>query len=135
MVRPRPRILSISSDAIVLDTRNQVLNFAGFDVVGCFRATGALEMFRNDSFDAVILGDSMPSDVGLTVLRGLKSLNPKVPVIVVYHPGELNENVQHADAVCGSLDGPERLISTVASVIGFAPKSAHEPPRRAASAS
>jgi DNA-binding NtrC family response regulator len=135
MVRPRPRVLSISSDETVLDTRNRVLTFAGFEVVGCLQAISALEIFRNASFDAVILGDSMPPGMGLIVLRGLKEMSPNVPVVVIHLPGELTEQMQEADAVCGSLDGPERLISTVASVLGFSPKSAHVPLRRSASAS
>jgi DNA-binding NarL/FixJ family response regulator len=109
--------------------------FADFDVVGCFWAMAALEIFQHDDFDVVILGDSMPAELGCRVLRGLKDIKPKVPVVVVYHSGESNEHIQQADAVCGSLDGPERLISTVASVIGFTPKSAYKTSRRAASAS
>jgi hypothetical protein len=77
----------------------------------------------------------MPPGVGLSVLRGMKKMNPKVPIVVVHHPGELTEQMQEADAVCGSLDGPERLISTVASVLGFSPKSAHNTLHRSASAS
>jgi DNA-binding NtrC family response regulator len=135
MSRPRPRILSIGYDVSVLDSRNRVLEFAGFDVVGCFSCDGALDRFQLEAFAAVVIGHSVPETLRLGLVRGMKQAKPHIPVVVVQETGEYGQDLIEADAVCDSLDNPELLINTISRLIGFAPRSVRTVASRPAAAS
>jgi DNA-binding NtrC family response regulator len=134
MACANPRILSISSDITVSDSRNRVLEFSGFEVVGNFQGLEALDRFKSEHFDVVIIGDSLPSEVRLQLVRDLKEMKPEVPVVVIHRSGDSGEDVNEADADFESLDGPRRLIEVVSSLIGFSPQAVGQSLRRAASA-
>lgn len=122
MSSPRPRILSISADRAVFDSRNRVLEFVGFDVVGSFEGAGALERFKSEVFEAVVIGHSMPARERLRLMRDMKESKPRIPVILIQQSGDSGEDMLQADAVCDSLDSPERLIQTLSNLLGFAPR-------------
>ncbi len=134
MSSSRPRILSIGNDLTVFDTRNRVLEFAGFDVVGCFNDEGTLDRLRSELFEAVVIGHSVPDGIRLRLVRGIKRARPRIPVVVVQEAGESGQDLIEADAVCDSLDNPEVLIKTVSRLIGFRPRSVKAMTARAASA-
>jgi DNA-binding NtrC family response regulator len=123
MAQANPRILSISSDIAVFDSRNRVLESAGFDIVPSFCGNGALEKFTGESIDAVVLGDSLPTPLRIALFKNFRTLRPSVPIVVVYRIGEQTEDVLMADAVVESLDGPERLIEVVSTVIHKLPQT------------
>jgi len=131
----RPKILSISPDLTLLATRNRVLELAGFEVVGRARFGNSIETFGSEGFDLVILGDSIPSRERLQCLLKIKSRVPRLPVIVMHEPGEGGEDMVHADAVCGSLDGPEYLIHLAFKLVRFGVEREGIAKSRAASAS
>ncbi len=131
---PRPRILSISGDISVFASRNRVLEFAGFDVVGCFRGSGALERFRSETFEAVVVGHSLPQPVRLQLIHDMKRSKPQIPVVLILEAGEYGQDILEADAVCDSLDSPELLIRTISGLLGFPPRSAGAAAAKAANA-
>jgi len=131
---PRPRVLSISSDIAVFYSRNLVLQFAGFEVVGCFKGIGAMEWFRSEVFDAVVIGHSMPERTRLRLLRTMKQMKPQVPIVLIQETGDIGQDLFEADAVCDSLDNPQQLIGLLHSLIGFAPQSVRRAVARAATA-
>lgn len=122
MASPRPRILSISADRAVFDSRNRVLEFMGFDVVGCFEGTGAMERFKSEVFEAVIIGHSMPARARLQLMCEMKKCKPRIPVVLIQESGDAGEDMLQADAVCDSLDSPEHLIQTLSKLVGFVPR-------------
>lgn len=54
----------------------------GFEVVSALNGTEALEKFKADDFDLVILDIQMPGMNGIEVLRQMKMMNPDIPVIL-----------------------------------------------------
>jgi DNA-binding response OmpR family regulator len=122
MTQSPPRILSISSDMSVFDTRNRVLESAGFEIVACYRGVGAIEKFTNEAIDAVVLGDSVPTSLRLSLLKAFRATKPSVPVMVMYPVGEVTEDVLLADAANASLDGPEKLIRTLSALVRKRPQ-------------
>jgi two-component system, response regulator, stage 0 sporulation protein F len=54
----------------------------GFEVVSALNGTEALEKFKAESFDLVILDIQMPGMNGIEVLRQMKMINPDIPVIL-----------------------------------------------------
>ncbi len=130
----RSRVLSIGSEYTVLSTRNRVLEAAGFEVISCFHPAGAMQKIESESFEAVVLGDSLTGEMRLVLLRAIKQMKPDVPVIVVYQTGDFGEDINAADANCEALDGPEQLINTVSRALGFEPRSVMGKLTRAANA-
>ncbi len=133
MAYPHPRVLSIGSYPVVFETRNRILELAGFEVVPSFRGTDAIAKFASRSFDCVVVGDSS-SSLRLDMIRDLRHVNPHVPIIVVYPLAERSIDTQLADAAVDSLQGPEALLRVLSSIIRKVPKFAVMPKARAATA-
>lgn len=54
----------------------------GYDVIGALNGIEALEKFKADSPDIVVLDIQMPGMNGIEVLRQMKMINPDIPVIL-----------------------------------------------------
>ena len=73
---------------IVEDERNQSLLYEqeltseGYHVITAGSGEEALELFRSDSFDLVVLDIGMPGMNGLETLGQLIGMNNKIPVIL-----------------------------------------------------
>jgi DNA-binding NtrC family response regulator len=134
MTPPRPKVLSIGVDATLLETRNRVLESAGFDVITSFPALNGGGHIENHDFNLAVLGDSLPRALAVTILQQLKRSRPFIPVVVIYKGGDFCDDFAEADATCGSLDGPEHLIRTISTLIGYSPASVERPLRRDAAA-
>lgn len=133
MAYPPPRVLSIGSYPVVFETRNRILELAGFEVVPCFRGTDVLTRFVSRSFDAVVIGDTCRS-LRLEIIRDLRRANPHVPIIVVYPWAERSIDSELADAAVDSLQGPEALLRALTALVRKTPQFAVMPRARAAAA-
>ena len=78
-----PRILCVDDDPRINELNEIVLGRAGYEVEIAISPSDALERFAADRFDLVItdLFSSASSDADF--IRKLRSLDPKVPVIIV----------------------------------------------------
>ncbi|MFH0781590.1 MAG: response regulator [Pseudomonadota bacterium] len=54
----------------------------GYEVISALNGQSGLEKFKEESPDLVILDIQMPGINGVEVLRQMKMLNPRVPVIL-----------------------------------------------------
>ena len=68
----------------LLDT---LLRRKGYDVVLADSGRKGLELFRREHPDVIVLDLKMPEMDGLTVLRQIRSLDPKKPVIILTGAG------------------------------------------------
>lgn len=80
------RILSISYDAALLFTRQQLLENSGYSVVSAEGFTAALERC-NENFDLVVMGHSIPHQDKQALLKAINQ-NCKAPFIALMRPGE-----------------------------------------------
>ncbi|HKT25986.1 MAG TPA: response regulator [Terriglobales bacterium] len=78
-----PRILCVDDDPRINELNEIVLGRAGYEVQIALSPSDALERFAADRFDLVItdLFSSASSDADF--IRKLRSVDPKVPVIIV----------------------------------------------------
>jgi DNA-binding response OmpR family regulator len=113
MPTQKPRIVSVGCDALVFDSRNRVLESAGFEVVPCFSGERAAEICSNENFDLLLMCDSLPQSLREMLIHLLRNEKSATPIIMIYRMGELPEDLSFADAAVESLAGPERLIETV----------------------
>ena len=76
-------VLCADDEVNELAARRMVFESAGFKVLTARNGTQALEVFRSQSMDAVVLDYFMPGMTGLSVAREMKRLRPEVPIIVL----------------------------------------------------
>lgn len=76
----------------------QGLEEQGYGVVALTDGKAALEIFRNQRFDLVILDVMLPELNGLEVCRLLRAHNAELPIIMLTALGELNDKVSGFDS-------------------------------------
>jgi DNA-binding response OmpR family regulator len=78
------RVLSISNNPGLLLTRNDMLAVAGYSVSSPRHPEGAGVLFSTETFDAVLIGDSVPSRVRTSIINELRSIRAQTPILYVY---------------------------------------------------
>ena len=68
------RILSISYDQALLQTRALLLSREGFEVESAVGFTAAIQACKKGTFDLVILGHSIPSEDKSAIVKQLKEV-------------------------------------------------------------
>jgi DNA-binding NtrC family response regulator len=109
--RGKPKnILSAGHNSAVLRLRNAVIETAGYRVVTTKESQLLLELAQNRDFDAVVLCNTIPTDLRESVVRELKSLRPNLPVVVLCHPREESRFENLADAVVVAQHGTSQPL-------------------------
>ena len=109
---PPRRILSISNNVALLITRNDSLAVAGYSVASPRRPEDAPLLFRQEHFDAVLIGDSVPPPVRKQIVKELHEHDASVPIIYVY--ADPRRNVEpHADMCVDVTRDPEELLKAL----------------------
>ena len=75
-------ILCVEDEEAQLRLRKLLLESAGYQVLAARSGTQALELFRANPVDAVILDYFMPGMNGLTIAREMKQLDSRIPIII-----------------------------------------------------
>ena len=77
------KILVVDDEIAVCKELKKFLKFKGFSVVEAYDGDQALEAYRDEKPDIVLLDVRMPGKDGLETLRELKALDPEASVIMV----------------------------------------------------
>lgn len=81
------KILLVDDDESIQLLYQEELKDEGYNVVPAFNGEEALELFSTEKPDLVVLDIQMPGMNGIEVLRQMKMLNEKIPVVLssAYH--------------------------------------------------
>lgn len=91
-------ILCIDDEQTALQLRQNLLESAGYRVLGAKSGSLGIKAFKSESIDAVILDYWMADMNGLQVARELRKINTAVPIIILSAYGELlDESLGIAD--------------------------------------
>ena len=104
-----PRILSISYNKALLQTRALMLSHEGFEVESAVGFSAVVHAFENGRFDLVIMGHSIPPDDKATIIKQLKAVS-NTPILALRRPNE--EPLQVAEYNFDSGD-PQLFLSYV----------------------
>ena len=109
----KKRILSISYDESLLNTRQWMLEALGHEVASALGYTTALELCREQSFDFVIIGHSIPQADKKAIVREIRQ-HCNAPVLALNKHGErsLPEAEYNMD-----FSHPEQLLDFVKGVL------------------
>jgi len=81
------KILVIDDEQGIRNLLDTLLRRKGYDVVLAESGSMGLELFRRERPDVIVLDLIMPEMTGLAVLRQIRSLDSKKPVIVLTGAG------------------------------------------------
>jgi CheY-like chemotaxis protein len=80
---PRPRVLLIDDDALMLDTLRGLLRPAGYDVETAGSGEEGIDRYRRERFDCVVTDARMRGVSGLIVCRAIKDHDPAAHVVLL----------------------------------------------------
>ena len=84
-----PKILVVDDEQNIVGMLERFLKKTGYDVITAGSGEEALEIFqKTGDIDLVVLDSKMPKMRGVDVLKQLKAIDPKVPVIMF--SGDIN---------------------------------------------
>lgn len=90
----RHKVMVVDDEAVVRDSLSEWLSRAGFDVTVAKDGNEALEQFQRSRVDAMVLDWKMPGRDGMSVLREVKSREPKTRIIVITAYGTVENAVE-----------------------------------------
>ena len=101
------KILCVSFDKLVSDSRRVALNEAGYSVTATIKIAEAMELLGAEKFDLIVLGHRFPKASKQAV--AMLAQQAKIPVVLVCGSGP--EMEIPADARVYALHGPEGIVS------------------------
>jgi len=78
-----PSILIVDDEPDVLDICEKVLVKAGYTVFTAPNAAQARRLFDDEDLDLVILDIHMPEEDGISLLKHVHKMDPKLPAILI----------------------------------------------------
>ncbi len=111
------KILVVDDAAFMRMRCKKLLSQSGFDVIEAATGAQAVEVYKEDRPDVVLLDITMPDMDGLTALKELKKLDPNVKVAMVSAMGQ--QSVVMEALKSGARDflvkpfDPDRVLATV----------------------
>lgn len=112
-----PKILVVDDAAFMRMRCKKLLSQSGFDVIEAATGAQAVEVYKEDRPDVVLLDITMPDMDGLTALKELKKLDPNVKIAMVSAMGQ--QSVVMEALKSGAQDflvkpfDPDRVLATV----------------------
>ena len=113
-------VLSVGLDAVLVNTRNLVLQSAGYTVVRAYSLIAALDCFKTFDFDLVLLCQSLPASEKDRLTSWIRATGSRIPVISVSE--KHSQRDAFADASVES--DPEALLACISEALVKAVKPA-----------
>jgi CheY-like chemotaxis protein len=111
-------VLCIDDDEVVLEVTHAILKKHGYSVLTAMNGRKALEVFRENPVDLVLLDYEMPGMKGHEVALEMRALNPQVPVVLHSGAAEIPEiTIQLTDAFISKGSETPVLLATIADLI------------------
>ncbi len=105
------KVLNVSADLSLLETRRAILERAGCLVSCASNAVDVVQLCRKETFDAVVLGHSLPKRQKHAVIQAVRKYNPAARIIGLYMIS--TAEAVGTDIVIDSHDGPDILIEAI----------------------
>jgi len=92
--QPSGTILVVDDKSVIRDFLQNALSLRGYNVILADNAYKALEIFEQNTIEAVITDVRMPRMSGVALLKKLKKISPGTPVVVITGYGTVNGAVE-----------------------------------------
>jgi two-component system KDP operon response regulator KdpE len=91
-------VLIVDDERSIRASLRTILSSLGFEIVEAARGEEALELVRTARLDAVLLDLNMPGMGGVEACRGIRSLAPRLPILILTVQGAEDRKVEALDA-------------------------------------
>lgn len=119
-------VLCVDDEQLQLQLRTMLFESAGFAVLEARSAGAALEAFRSQHVDAVVMDYWLSGTNGTTVAEEMKRLHPRIPIVMLSGYSSLPGEGAVVDAWLRKADAePEDIIREVRRLIGFQTGTKH----------
>ncbi len=108
------RILSVSNNPRLLLARNDMLALAGYAVSSPRSPQEAIQLYRQNAYDVIVIGHSVPPPERAAIIRAIQGIGPRVPIIFAAPAGEPPELLADETADIGN---PDALIQALNRVL------------------
>ena len=123
------RILWVDDEVDLLRPHLMLLRSAGYSVDATMNGQDALELLSTRSYDLVLLDEQMPGLRGIEVLERVRSVSPRLPVVMVTKSEEdstMHEAIgRRADDYIVKPTSPRQVLSVVTRILA-GPALQHE---------
>ena len=82
-MEPRPRILIIDDEEVVLDSCTQILEGKGFELATAMNGEQGLRLVREFHPDLAFVDLKMPGLDGMEIIDAVKKIDEDIPVIII----------------------------------------------------
>ncbi len=106
-------ILCVDVEPTGLMARRLLLSIAGYTVLTAASGYAALQLFRCNHVDAVITDHFLADRTGATLVREMKKLKPKVPIVLLTGLVDLPPGYEKADLVLTKGLTPPEFLSEI----------------------
>jgi two-component system, cell cycle sensor histidine kinase and response regulator CckA len=114
-------ILLVDDEEVVLDVGTMMLEKIGYQVLGARNSAEAVEIFKQNEIDLVLLDLKLPDESGAETFKKIRAIDPDARVILSTGYNETQEVFELMDLGCrGMLQKPfsmERLFEKVAEAL------------------
>lgn len=113
-------VLCIDDEQLQLQLRTMLFEAAGFKVLQARSASLALEIFRTQQVDAVVMDYWLSGTNGTTIAEEMKRLQPRIPIVMLSGYSSLPGEGAVVDAWLRKAQvEPEEIVNAVKRLIGF----------------
>ena len=105
------KVLNVSADPSLSETRRAILERAGYRVSCASDAADVAQLCRQETFDAVVVGHSLPQRQRYAVIEAVRKYNPAARIIGLYKMAAAE--AAGADLAIDSHDDPEILVQVI----------------------
>ena len=113
----RSVVLCIDDEPVALMVRMQVLQTAGFRVLGAADFASAMKIFESEPVDLVVTDHLLRQESGTQLAAQMKALKPSVPVVVLSGLPDPPEGIEVADLFLTKGESPQHLISKLSELL------------------
>jgi CheY-like chemotaxis protein len=113
-------VLCIDDEQLQLQLRTMLFEAAGFKVLQARSASLAMEIFRTQQVDAVVMDYWLSGTNGTTIAEEMKRLQPRIPIVMLSGYSSLPGEGAVVDAWLRKAQvEPEEIVNAVKRLIGF----------------
>ncbi len=117
MLATKTSILCVDDEDIPRTLRKMVLERHGYEVIAVASARAALELLPTRHFDLVLTDQMMPGMTGTDLTKRVKSIDPRMPVVIISGVNELPVDASYADRFISKIEGPTALLQGIDEVL------------------
>jgi DNA-binding NtrC family response regulator len=89
-----PKVLLVDDEKDFIETLSERMKTRDLDVNTASSAAEALELAKDNNYDAIVLDLMMPGMDGLEALKAMKLINPDLQVILLTGHGTLEKGIE-----------------------------------------